>query len=107
MAWVDGTVDVREVEVIAALLERAGVPVVERLAMMDRELSHPPSDARFPAELDDPAARRSALQNLVQLCFADGQTHPEELRLIGDLALSWGVSADELDSMRRQALESL
>lgn len=107
LAWADGEVNQREVDVISALLERLGLPLVERLASMDRALSQPPGLSAGGVELECAAQRERAMQSLVTLCFADGNLHPEELRLIGDLALAWGIRAEQLDAMRRTAGDAL
>ena len=108
MAWADGRVDGREVELISSLLEQMGMPLAQRVAMMDEALDHrPEAPPDLDSSLQDGEARIHVLQAMVSLCFADQQPHPEELRILGDLAIRWGVSADQLDAMRRQATGGL
>lgn len=103
LAWADGHVNAREVEVISAMLERLGVPMVERLVAMDHALAEPPKQAEdLLTALPDAKSRQDAMEMLVGLCFADGQTHPEELRILGDLAVRWGIGADDLEAIRRK-----
>lgn len=83
------------------MLERLGMPMVQRLVAMDHALAEPPKQAEdLGAALPDSPRRLQAMEMLVQLCFADQQAHPEELRILGDLAVRWGISADQLEAIR-------
>lgn len=103
LAWADGQVKQAEVDLIGALLEKQGLPLSRRLTLMDQGLSAPPAETAFQAPSGD-LDREAAMEALVRLCFADGQPQPGELKILGDLALRWGVSADQLDRMRAQVL---
>jgi uncharacterized tellurite resistance protein B-like protein len=104
LAWADGEIDPREVVVISGLLERMGVPMVERLAAMDQALAENTGARHALVDLiQDRQERMTVLGMLVQVCFADQQTHPEEVRILGELAMQWGVSAQDLEQLRLQA----
>ncbi len=108
MAWADGHVDGREVELISKLLEQMGMPLAQRVAMMDEAMDHrPEAPPDLDSSLDDAEARSNVLQAMVSLCFADQKPHPEELKILGDLAIRWGISADQLESMRQKATGGL
>ena len=102
LAWADGQVQSREVEMISSLLEQLGMPLGQRLALMDEALTQPPPPTPLPERSQQAAL---AMQCLVRLCFADHQAHPEELALLAQLAARWGISADQLEQYRLQALQ--
>jgi sulfite reductase beta subunit-like hemoprotein len=82
------------------------MPMVERLVAMDHALAEPPKQAEdLLTALPDAASRQDAMEMLVRVCFADGETHAEELRILGDLAVRWGIGADDLDRIRRNVTE--
>lgn len=101
LAWADGEIQDSEVHAISLLLERIGIPLAERVATMDRGLSEPGAEAP-PCEntLQDRELRRHVLGMLIELAFADQTTHPDEIRMLGDLAVRWGFSAEELEELR-------
>ena len=106
LAWADGEVQQREVDVISAILERYGVPMAERLAAMDEALSDPnlePPD--LDAILGNHQSRLAVMERLVAVSFADGLPHPEEMKILAELAIRWGVSADELEMLRQKVVK--
>lgn len=101
MAWADGEVQSAEVDVISSLLEQLGMPLAQRLALMDQALSQPP-----PADLGlggGDAAHPAVMQLLVRVCFADRQVSPPELAILAELADRWGITAEQLEQFRRAA----
>ncbi|MBS2035587.1 TerB family tellurite resistance protein [bacterium] len=102
LAWADGQVKASEVDIIADLLEKRGVGLAQRLAWMDQGLSQPPSSISMEAVMSE-HERLECMEALVKLCFADGQSQPAELSLLGDLAVRWGISANQLEMLRRKA----
>ena len=107
LAWADGSVQEQEVHLIAGLLQRMGVSMAERLAMMDEALSLPFSALPdLDAVLPNRESRMAVMNQLVSVCFADGAAHPGEIEILGNLALRWGVTAEELEELRRKALQS-
>ena len=103
LAWADGQVKPAEVDLIASLLEKRGVQLAQRLAWMDEGLSQPPTTSTPPDSMTE-QARLESMEGLIGLCFADGESHVEELNVLADLALRWGVSAAQLEELRRRAL---
>lgn len=101
MAWADGEVQSAEVVLISTLLEQLGMPLAERLALMDQALSQPP-----PAGLGvagGETAHPAVMQLLVRLCFVDQKASPGELAILGELADRWGISAAQLEQFRQAA----
>lgn len=101
LAWADGVVKPSEVDLIADLLEQKGIGLAQRLAWMDQGLSHPPSSVSMDAPMSE-HDRLQCMEALVKVCFADGHPQPAELSLLGDLAVRWGISANQLELMRRK-----
>ena len=107
LAWADGQVQEQEVHLIAGLLQRMGVSMAERLALMDEALSLPYSALPdLDSVLPNRESRLSVMTQLVSVCFADGAAHPGEIEILGTLAVRWGVTADELEELRRKATQS-
>ncbi len=102
LAWADGVVKPSEVDLIGDLLEQKGVGLAQRLAWMDHGLSQPPSSVSMDAPMSE-HDRLQCMEALVKVCFADGQPQPAELSLLGDLAVRWGISANQLELLRRKS----
>ncbi len=103
LAWANGKVEQLEVDMLSFLMQEAGIPLGQRLALLDAGLSQPPKESPGADQLG-PSERVQTMRALVQLCFADHHPHPKELELLGDLAMRWGISAEQLDHLRREAL---
>ena len=104
LAWADGVVQPQEVEVVARLLERMGVGLAERLALMDEALSLPYANLPdLDSVLPNRESRLAVMSQLASLCFADGVAQPQELQIVGALAMHWGIGADELEALRLRA----
>ena len=101
LAWADGVVKPAEVDLIADLLKQKGLGLAQRLALMDQGLSHPPGSVAMEASMSE-HERLQCMEALVKVCFADGHPQPAELTLLGDLALRWGISANQLEQLRRK-----
>lgn len=101
LAWADGVVKASEVDLIADLLEQKGVGLAQRLAWMDQGLSQPPASVSMDAPMSE-HERMQCMEALVKVCFADGHPQPAELNLLGDLAVRWGISANQLELLRRK-----
>ncbi|MBN9414248.1 MAG: TerB family tellurite resistance protein [Candidatus Eremiobacteraeota bacterium] len=102
LAWADGVVKQSEVDLIADLLTQKGIGLAQRLALMDQGLSHPPGSVSLEAPMSE-HERLQCMDALVKVCFADGHPQPAELTLLGDLALRWGISANQLEQLRRKS----
>jgi uncharacterized tellurite resistance protein B-like protein len=108
MAWADGHVTEQEVDVLSDILDRLGLPLAEKLAVMDFGLSEPRlGEDRIDDVLTDHDSRLQALEHLITVCFCDLNLDPAELRLIEELSLRWGITAGELERLRQKALQAL
>ena len=101
LAWADGQIKQSEVDLIAQLLEQRGVGLAQRLAWMDQGLSVAPSSVSLDAPMSE-HDRLECMEALVKVCFADGHPQASELALLGDLAVRWGISANQLEQLRRK-----
>jgi len=109
MLWADGEASDREIEVVSRLLERVGLPIEERLALMDAHLSDPDLADTGALEniLPDLASRLEAMELMVTLCFCDHQLAPEEMEILHQLAVSLNINAHQLEQIRHRAQRSL
>jgi uncharacterized tellurite resistance protein B-like protein len=101
LAWADGVIKASEVDLISNLLAQKGVGLAQRLAWMDQGLSEPPVGVALEAPMSE-HERLQCMEALVKVCFADGHPQAAELTLLGDLALRWGISANQLEQLRRK-----
>jgi len=94
-----------EIGCLRHLLFRLGYSHVEVQAYLDGGTQAPPGEALQPLEvvLPDPDSRRTAMRMLVAVTFADHDTAPQELEVVGSLARRFGYGAEELESARRYA----
>lgn len=103
LAWADGQIEQREVDLIDGLLTKIGMPLAERLAFMDEGLSVPYQGLpNLDAVLPDRESRLFVLEQLIAISFSGGHSHPKEMELLANLSTHWGVSADELAAMRQK-----
>lgn len=104
MLWADGDASDREIEVVSRLMERVGLPLEERLALMDAHLSDPElaGFASIESVLPDLPSRLEAMELLVTLCFCDQQLAPEEMDILHQLAVSLQISAHQLEEIRHR-----
>jgi len=94
VAWADGTFAEKETEMLEGLLEAYGANEDQK-----RELREYAKEMRTldDINLQDLSAgdRRVLLQCAVLLSFADGEQHPSESKLLGELAIKLRIPADE------------
>ncbi len=110
MAWADGEVKQVEVDLIANLLKNLGLPLCQRLPLMDGLMARPAQPTRpLTVRYDEPLelSRATLMELLVRVCFADMEAGPNEIALLGELALRWGISAEQLDQFRLKALQGV
>lgn len=102
VAWADGDFAAKEQEMLEALLEAYGANEAQKA-----ELRAYAKEKRTlgDIELQDLSAsdRRVLLQNAVLLSFADGEQHPSEAKLLGDLATKLRIPADEAKAVMTEA----
>lgn len=101
LAWADGQIKQSEVDLISELLEQRGAGLAQRLAWMDGGLSAPPTGVAMDAPMSE-HDRLECMDALVKVCFADSHPQASELALLGDLAVRWGISANQLEQLRRK-----
>lgn len=99
LAWADGRVKPEEVDLIDQLLKEKGLALAQRLVLMDQGLSQPPAGMLADDAMSE-AERLECMEALVKVCFIDQDAENREITLLGDLALRWGVSAQQLEQLR-------
>lgn len=90
VAWADGKITPDEQELLGALTESAGLSLGEQ-ASLQAFACEPRTLADAPVERLDEAARRDVLERAVMLSLIDGDAHPDEKRIIADLAGRLGL----------------
>ena len=109
MVWADNIVSPEEVEVLMSLLREFGFSLPEIICLLDEKLAEPPQDWS-PVKLEDWFESREdqkrALQALMKVCFSTGKIDPEQVGYIEGLVVRMGLSAQELQELRSQAVGS-
>src|SRR4051794_18176834 len=102
VAWADGDFADKEKEMLDALLDAYGATADEKKRLQDYAKEKRTLDD---INLQDLSAgdRRVCLQHAVLLSFADGEQHPAESKLIGELAAKLRIPADEAKSVISEA----
>lgn len=85
IAWADGRLDPRELNLLDALAESSELPEGLREELRDYA-REPKTLADAPLELLGPEARRDVLARAVVLSLIDGFEHPAERAMIAELA---------------------
>ncbi len=102
VAWADGNFDAKEKEMLEALLD-----AYEATDAQKAELRTYAAEKRTLEDINlqdlSAADRRVLLQNAVLLTFADGEQHPTESALLGELATKLRVPADEAKAVMAEA----
>ncbi len=108
MVWADDIVSPEEVTALTSILRQLGFSLAEVVCLLDKNLSEPPAD-RDPVRLEELFPSREdqkrALQLLMTICFSTGSIGPEQMGYIEGLVLRMGLSAQELEGLRRAAME--
>lgn len=102
VAWADGDFADKEKEMLDALLDAYEASEDDKKRLREY--------AKEKRTLDDinlqdlsAGARRVCLQHAVLLSFADGEQHPAESKLIGELATKLKIPADEAKAVISEA----
>ncbi len=107
MAWLDEVVTPHEVRALTSVLRQLGYSLPEVLHLLDSHLCERPKDLDL-RPLDEIFRERDiqlqALQALMTVCFSGGQIHPEQIGYIEGLILRMGLTAEELELLRQNAL---
>ena len=98
VAWADGVFEVREQEMVAALLDAYGASDPEKAAVMAYAKEKRTVDDIDVQELSA-GDRRILFQHAVLLSYADGEQGPEEVDLLGQLAKKLRISDLEARSL--------
>jgi len=102
IAWADGDFAEKEKEMLDALLEAYQATDAERKAIREYASEKRTLDD---INLQDLSAgdRRVLLQHAVLLSFADGEQHPAETKMLGDLAVRLRIPAEEAKAVMQEA----
>lgn len=110
LAWADDVVSPSEVQALSTILQRLGYTLPETICLLDRHLAAPPA-ARTSLPLDQIFAHRrpgeEELRMLLAICFSEQAIQPEQIGYIEGLILRLGLSAEELERLRQEAMEAL
>lgn len=102
VAWADGDFAEKEKEMIEALLDAYEASDAEKKALRDYAKEKKTLEDIDVQELSA-ADRRVLLQHAVLLSFADGEQHPTESKLLGELAQKLRIPADEAKHVMAEA----
>jgi uncharacterized tellurite resistance protein B-like protein len=106
MVWADGMVSPNEVQAMIGILRRLGIPHPEIICLMDRNLTERPTDPAVPLDeiFEDRELQVEALKSVMTICMADGHMQPEILGYLEGTIIRMGVTASELEAIRKEAL---
>lgn len=102
VAWADGNFAEKEKEMLEALLEAYEATDEEKKALRDYAKEKRTLDDIDLQELSA-GDRRVLLQHAVLLTFADGEQHPSESKLLGELAQKLRIPSDEAKQVMSEA----
>lgn len=109
MVWADGVVSPEEVETLTSILRQFGFSLPEIICLLDEKLSEPPKDLS-PVKLEEWFENREdqkrALLALMRVCFSTGNIDPEQVGYIEGLVMRMGLSVQELEELRQQAMRA-
>lgn len=102
VAWADGDYADKEKEMLNALLDAYGATDSEKRSVHDYAKEKKTLEDINVQDLSA-GDRRVLLQNAVLLSFADGQQHPAESKLLGELATKLRIPDDEAKAVMADA----
>lgn len=105
MVWADGVVSPNEVRALLGIFRQIGIPHPQILCLMDQNLTTRPTEPPVPLDqiFQDRALQMEALKSVMTICMADGTMQPEILGYLEGTIIRMGISAEELESIRRAA----
>lgn len=102
VAWADGDFADKEKEMLNALLDAYGATDAEKRSVHEYAKEKKTLEDINVQDLSS-GDRRVLLQNAVLLSFADGQQHPAESQLLGELATKLRIPAEEAKAVMADA----
>ena len=110
LVWADDVVSPNEVHALTAVLLRLGFSLPEVICLLDGNLAAPPPN-RTNLPLDQIFANHrpseEELKLLLAICFSEGTIQPAQIGYIEGLILRLGLSAEDLERLRADALGTL
>ncbi len=103
MAWADGEVSEAEQTMLTSILLRMGCSEEEVEGLGEE----PPEDPRLDEVLPDKESRISTMRALITMSFVDGVLSFAEFDYIQAAAEQLGVTDDELEQLRQEALAAV
>ncbi len=108
MVWADEVVTPNEVTSVMGILRQLGLSHPEIICLMDRNLTEKPTEPPLPLDkiFQDRELQMEALKSVMKICLADGELQPEVLGYIEGTIIRMGVTAAELEAIRKEAMPS-
>jgi hypothetical protein len=90
-----------------SILRRLGLSHPQILCLMDQNLTEQPTEPPVPLDqiFQERAHQLEALKSVMTICMADGQMQPEILGYLEGTIIRMGITAAELEAIRRAAME--
>ncbi len=107
VAWADGELVEAEKKLLADILIKIGCKPEEIKKIENNPVKSTTALAQLDKVLPTHVERRSALRDLITLAFCDGECCFHEFLYIERMAHKLGVSSQELEELRDQALQFL
>jgi hypothetical protein len=109
MVWSDNIVSPEEVSALTVVLRKMRYSLPEVICLLDENLSEPPEEAP-PLMLDHlfetREEQKKALEALMTICFSTGSIGPEQIGFIEGLVVRMGLTAQELEQLRQNAMKA-
>jgi hypothetical protein len=108
MIWADGRVSPNEVHALFGVLRSLDIPHPKILCLMDQNLTQKPTEPPVPLDeiFKDRNLQMEALKSVMTICMADGKMQPEILGYLEGTIIRMGITASELEAIRKGAVES-
>lgn len=105
MVWADGVVSPNEVRAVMGTLRQMGFPHPQIITLLDKNLTEKPTESAVPLDqiFQDRNLQLEAIKSVMKICMADGEMQPEILGYLEGTMIRMGLSAPELEAIRRAA----
>jgi hypothetical protein len=107
LVWADDVVSPNEVHALTTILQRLGFALPEVICLLDANLAAPPAALPLDQIFASTRPTDDELRLLLAICFSEGAIQPEQIGYIEGLILRLGLSASDLERLRREAVETL